>query len=37
MIVDEFYKASSKFDKERSPSLIRAMIKLGRNQTKNII
>lgn len=29
MIVDEFYKASSKFDKERSPNLIRAMIKLG--------
>lgn len=29
MIVDEFYKASSQFDKERSPSLIRAMIKLG--------
>ena len=29
MIVDEFYKASSKFDKERSPSLISAMIKLG--------
>lgn len=29
MIIDEFYKASSKFDKERSPSLIRAMIKLG--------
>lgn len=29
MIVDEFYKASSKFDKERSPSLIRAMIRLG--------
>ncbi|WP_190810300.1 DEAD/DEAH box helicase [Flagellimonas sp. S3867] len=29
LIVDEFYKASSKFDKERSPSLIRAMIKLG--------
>lgn len=29
MIVDEFYKASSNFDKERSPSLIRAMIKLG--------
>ncbi len=29
MIVDEFYKASSKFDKERSASLIRAMIKLG--------
>lgn len=29
MIVDEFYKASRRFDKERSPSLIRAMIKLG--------
>lgn len=29
IIVDEFYKASSNFDKERSPSLIRAMIKLG--------
>lgn len=29
MIVDEFYKASSNFDKERSASLIRAMIKLG--------
>lgn len=29
IIVDEFYKASSTFDKERSPSLIRAMIKLG--------
>lgn len=29
IIVDEFYKASSSFDKERSPSLIRAMIKLG--------
>lgn len=29
MIVDEFYKAGYKFDKERSPSLIRAMIKLG--------
>lgn len=29
MIIDEFYKASSKFDKERSPSLVRAMIKLG--------
>lgn len=29
IIVDEFYKSSSKFDKERSPSLIRAMIKLG--------
>lgn len=29
MIIDEFYKAGSKFDKERSPSLVRAMIKLG--------
>lgn len=29
MIVDGFYKAGYKFDKERSPSLIRAMIKLG--------
>lgn len=29
LIVDEFYKASEKFDKDRSSSLIRAMIKLG--------
>ncbi len=29
MIVDEFYKASYKFDKERSPSLVKAIIKLG--------
>lgn len=29
MIIDEFYKAGYKFDKERSPSLVRAMIKLG--------
>lgn len=29
MIIDEFYKASSNFDKERSPSLIKAIIKLG--------
>lgn len=29
MIVDEFYKASNKFDKERSPSLLRAMIRFG--------
>jgi len=29
MIIDEFYKASTNFDKERSPSLIRAIIKLG--------
>ena len=30
LIVDEFYKASSKFDKERSPSLLKAIIKLGK-------
>jgi hypothetical protein len=29
LIVDEFYKASNKFDKERSPSLVKAIIKLG--------
>lgn len=29
MIVDEFYKAGRKFDKERSPSLLHAMLKLG--------
>ncbi len=29
LIIDEFYKASSKFDKERSPSLVKAIIKLG--------
>lgn len=29
MIIDEFYKAGYKFDKTRSPSLVRAMIKLG--------
>ena len=29
LIVDEFYKASSKFDKERSPSLVKAIIKIG--------
>lgn len=29
MIIDEFYKASKNFDKERSPSLIKAIIKLG--------
>lgn len=30
LIIDEFYKASSKYDKERSPSLLKAIIKLGR-------
>ncbi|WP_422005400.1 DEAD/DEAH box helicase [Roseivirga pacifica] len=29
LVVDEFYKASSKYDKSRSPSLLKAMIKLG--------
>ncbi len=29
LIIDEFYKASSVHDKERSPSLIKAIIKLG--------
>ena len=29
LIIDEFYKAGYKFDKTRSPSLVRAMIKLG--------
>lgn len=29
LIIDEFYKASSKFDRERSPSLIKAILKLG--------
>lgn len=30
LIIDEFYKASSDFDKERSPSLLRAILKLGK-------
>jgi len=29
LIIDEFYKASANFDKERSPSLLKAIIKLG--------
>ncbi|HBO82937.1 MAG TPA: hypothetical protein DD502_32930 [Cupriavidus sp.] len=29
LVVDEFYKASQEFDKERSPALLRAMMKLG--------
>lgn len=29
LIVDEFYKASSDFEKERSPALLKAIIKLG--------
>lgn len=30
LIVDEFYKASSSFDKDRSPTLIKAILKLGK-------
>lgn len=30
LVVDEFYKASEKFDKERSPSLLNAILKLGK-------
>ncbi len=30
LIVDEFYKASTAFDADRSPSLIRAIIDLGK-------
>ncbi|MEN2401127.1 DEAD/DEAH box helicase [Flavobacterium sp. MC2016-06] len=29
MIIDEFYKASNLFDKTRSPSLVKAIIKIG--------
>lgn len=29
LIIDEFYKASSDYDKSRSPSLLKAIIKLG--------
>ena len=34
LIVDEFYKASNLFDKERSPSLLKAIIKLGKMATQ---
>jgi hypothetical protein len=30
LIIDEFYKASSTFDKDRSPILIKAILKLGK-------
>lgn len=30
LIIDEFYKASSTFDKDRSPMLIKAILKLGK-------
>lgn len=29
LVVDEFYKASQDFDRERSPALLKAMLKLG--------
>lgn len=29
LVVDEFYKASKEFDKERAPALLKAMLKLG--------
>lgn len=29
LIIDEFYKASNKFDKDRAPSLVKTMIKFG--------
>ena len=30
LIIDEFYKASSKFDSDRSPTLVKAILKLGK-------
>ncbi|WP_338731539.1 DEAD/DEAH box helicase [Mangrovimonas cancribranchiae] len=30
LIIDEFYKASSKFDTDRSPTLVKAILKLGK-------
>jgi replicative superfamily II helicase len=34
LVVDEFYKASQEFDKERSPALLKAMLKLGASATQ---
>lgn len=34
LVVDEFYKASQEFDKERSPALLKAMMKLGAKATQ---
>lgn len=34
LVVDEFYKASQAFDKERSPTLLKAMLKLGEKATQ---
>lgn len=30
LVIDEFYKASADYDKERAPSLLRAMVQLGK-------
>jgi len=30
LVIDEFYKASAEYDKERAPSLLRVMIQLGK-------
>ena len=34
LVIDEFYKASQIFDKERAPSLVKAIIKLGDNSNQ---
>jgi hypothetical protein len=34
LVIDEFYKASQIFDKERAPSLVKAIIKLGENSNQ---
>jgi len=34
LVIDEFYKASQVFDKERAPSLVKAIIKLGDNSNQ---
>lgn len=34
LIIDEFYKASNVHDKERSPSLVKAIIKLGKKSSQ---
>ena len=34
LVIDEFYKASQDFDKERSPALLKAMMKLGAKATQ---
>lgn len=34
LVIDEFYKASIKFDKERAPTLVNAIVKLGKIATQ---